>query len=32
MEKRFLKIVIVTSAGTLLGTLLGYLGQCVGST
>lgn len=32
MKKRVLKIVITTSAGALLGALLGYLGQCAGST
>jgi len=32
MNKRFLKIIIMTSGGALLGALLGYLGQCAGST
>ncbi|MDX2479910.1 MAG: DUF6132 family protein [Desulfuromusa sp.] len=32
MKKRLLKVVIFISAGALLGALLGYLGQCAGST
>ncbi|MDA3903850.1 MAG: DUF6132 family protein [Desulfuromusa sp.] len=32
MKKRLLKLVVMTSAGALLGALLGYLGQCAGST
>ncbi|WP_394708351.1 DUF6132 family protein [uncultured Desulfuromusa sp.] len=32
MDQRFLKIVLFTSIGAFLGALLGYLGQCVGST
>jgi len=32
MNKRFLKVVIMASGGALLGALLGYIGQCAGST
>ena len=32
MKKRLLKIFILTTGGGLLGLLLGYLGQCAGST
>ena len=30
--KRFLKAIIFASIGSLAGALLGYLGQCAGST
>jgi hypothetical protein len=32
MKKYILKVIIMTSGGALLGALLGYLGQCAGST
>jgi hypothetical protein len=32
MKRQGLKILVTTAAATLLGALLGYLGQCAGST
>ncbi len=32
MKKQFLKIGVITLIGGLSGALLGYLGQCAGST
>ncbi|GEM_PF-1068206 len=32
MRKKLLKIVLMTVIGVIFGALLGYLGQCAGST
>lgn len=32
MKKKIIKIIVVTSIGVIGGALLGYIGQCAGST